>query len=276
MRYFVSKQIHCGAASCQSGDVFLHREILKNDKPADVKETVVDKKLGYTLYYVKEDETFYRKALAAKKFFDTFAETPEFKALVIKYESEGWIQNIPWLKDAQKAHWDAESAATLNRRIKEGYVIPEWSDKLQVKDYQGGFSDAVFNQKELQNYLKDGGCHGYIGHSVRKKNIDAYIEMRFIATCRPICILEHIEPESILAVWLMSTDGRHFGNSLEGKSFAEQKIIVGRNVVSMYNNAYLYSLPEHEGTAKSIEDDLCPGPALRDLRIKHAGKLLPE
>jgi hypothetical protein len=240
-------------------------EIPKGDKPADTKETVVNKELGYTLYYVPEDETFYKRALNGKVFFGGFADTPEFKALIAKYVSEGWQVEIPWLEDVLENNRKAEQEAYLKKRIEEGYVIPEWHKGLQAKDYQGGFSDAVFNQPYLQDYLKD-GCHGYIGHSVRKKNLDAYIEMKFIATARPICILEHLEPESLLAVWLTSSDGRHFGDSLEGFKFEEQKVKVNREVAAMYNRAYVYSLPEHEGTLRSTEE----------LMEEHAGKLLPE
>jgi hypothetical protein len=250
----------------QTGDEFMVREISKGEKPDDVKDTSVDKKLGYTVYYVTEDETFYHRSLHEKKFLGGgFADTPEFKALIAKYESEGWAKEIPWLEAQQEENRKIEKDRYTRQRIKAGYVIPVWSADIPVKDYQGGFSDAVFNQKYLQDYLQ-GGCHGYIGHSIRKKNLDAYIETRFIATARPICILEHLEPEKLLACWLTSTDGRHFGDSLEGMSYIRQMVVVRANVVDIYNHAYIYSLPEHKGDLKSTQE----------LMREHAGKLLPE
>ena len=225
MRYFLSKQVHSTAASCSSSDVILKREIFKGEKKPDYKEKVVSKDFGFTIYYVEEDKTFYTGDI-----FQDFSKTNEFKDLIAKYVSEGWLTTIPWLESTQREYWRAENEKTKQKRIKEGYVIPEWSIDIPVKDYQGGFSDAVFNQKFLQDYLKGRCCHGYIGHSVRKSNLDAYIETKFIATARPLCIREHKEPESLLAVWLTSTDGRHFGDSLKNVSFEKQKGYVDKYI----------------------------------------------
>jgi len=266
MRYFLSKQVHSSSSSSSSNDVILKREIQKG--VADVfsakiyREKVISKNFGFTVYYVEEDKTFYARG----RIFNDYSKTEEFQVLIAKYESEGWLRTLPWLESKQKEHWAAEEEKEKQKRIKQGYVIPAWSPDIPVKDYQGGFSDAVFNQEKLQEYLKGKGCHGYIGHSVRKKNIDAYIETRFIATARPICILEHLEPESLLAVWLTSTDGRHFGDSLEGISFEEQKVYVDGYVIKMYNTSFIYSLPEHNGMMESSDT----------LREKFASKLLPE
>jgi hypothetical protein len=266
MRYFLSKHIHSGFSSFSSDDVLLVREISKKDKPC-YKEKEVGRGFGFTIYYVADDETFYKRALRDRKFYGgDYDKTKEFKDLVLRYESEGWLRNIEWLEEVQKKHWAMEDARELRRRIRSGYVIPDWKPDLPVGSYQGGFSDEVFRQGYLQKYLSNGGVHGYIGHSIRKRNIDVYIEMKFMSETRPICILEGLDSEKLLSDWLTSSDGRHFGDSLEGKSFRKQKEYIDSHISSVFNTAYIYSLSEHGGTLGSMVE----------LREKYAGKLLPE
>lgn len=115
--------------------------------------------------------------------------------------------------------------------------------------YQGGLSNEIMKQKYVKDYIKSGLVCGYLGHSVRTKRLDAYLEQKFLSLVPP----KHNDADVyfLLAVWLTSTNGRHFGDSLEGQTLKEQKRIIDEDIKSIFNIAYIYALPEHEGSYAS-------------------------
>ena len=53
--------------------------------------------------------------------------------------------------------------------------------------------------------------------------------------------------------YLSSSSARHFSDNLEGIDFSEQKRRIFSNLKSIWNQAYVYSLEEHNGTYDSTE-----------------------
>lgn len=136
----------------------------------------------------------------------------------------------------------------LEQKKREGYVLHKNYKSLVSDDYRGGFSEKVFMHPYLSNYIKSNGVFGYIGHSVRKVMLDKYIEKKFLSL-KPKKL--DVDLVLLLAIWLTSTDGRHFGDYLEGYSLKKQKELIDSNIKNMFNKAYIYNLPEHNGTYKS-------------------------
>jgi hypothetical protein len=105
--------------------------------------------------------------------------------------------------------------------------------------YQGGFSNEVFNSKELYNYVKSGHAFGWIGHSgartaAHDKQIEKGLRKRGISPSK-------------MYNWISSGDGRHFGDSLEGYTKEEQKAKIEARLNEMYNLCIIYSTPSHGG-----------------------------
>lgn len=218
MRYFVSKQIHSCFASFSSEDVFLHREvslqdILQRKYCISDGEVVESEKLGFRVYYAEPDKTFYEKACNSRRFTGSYNKTPEFIALIERYKQDGWGEESKWLKEKMDIHWKQEEDARRVKRQREGYVIPQWTKDMKPEEYMGGFSEKVLKSEKLSSYLESGGCHGYIGHSIRTFELDAYLEAVMLQLLSVECF----------AGWLTSTGGRHFGDSLEGLTFDEQR-----------------------------------------------------
>ena len=254
MRYFFSKQIHSCFASCSSSDVILRKEVKEkafNEKfknlldrktygrqPSDI--WITSKKYGFSILYVEEDKTFYERGLHQRG-MPCFEKTPEFKDLVASYEKDGWVKDS-WVNDRVHAYHDDIHKMTVAKRIRDGYVIPEWKDDLPIATYQGGFSNKVFNGNQLHEYLESGGVHGYIGHSIRKPGLDRYLEKAFTGYRRgkSVCMGLGVEMGDVLGCWLTSTDGRHFGDSLEGCSFNSQKSKIKKNVECMFLKSTQY------------------------------------
>jgi len=199
MRYFRKKQIHASCSTMSSNDEWVVQEITRQDfVNFNGLEKTISKKHGISVIYVEADKKFYNDE------YHTFADQNTIEKYVNEtYLRHGWTINHPFVDRALKSHWKDEDDANTARRIKEGYVIPRWEKGLPVATYQGGFSDVVFKDEYLQNYLQGGGCHGYIGHSARKPQTDAYLESQW---------LKHNPDHSLLAMWLTSTGGRHFAD----------------------------------------------------------------
>lgn len=230
MRYFEKKHIHSCFASMSSGDEWVVREVTRReflDSPVNGENRTVSKKHGISIVYIDADKRFYNvnniRDRPAKDVFD--------KYIYENYLLKGWTLNHPFVDEALKAHWADEDDERTARRTKEGYVIPRWEKDLPVESYQGGFSDEVFNEPYLQNYLKGGGCHGYIGHAARRPQTDAYLESQW---------LKHNTDRSLLAMWLTSTGGRHFADWKEGCPIAEQKAYIKERIVDLIAQANSY------------------------------------
>lgn len=226
MRYFENKQIHSCMASFSSNDVFVTREIERDEFLLHHGEKTVSRKHGFSVAYAEADKRFYAGFLG-----DRVAATELQAYIEATYLSRGWVMDHPFLKPAQEAQWKDDEIADQQRREREGYVIPEWSKDVPPDAYQGGFSGDVFFNPSLYNYVKGGGCHGFIGHSVRKPKLDAYLERKF---------LKVDADKSLFAMWLTSTGGRHFGDSLEGAAFAVQRAYIRKNVAGLVEQAKGY------------------------------------
>lgn len=260
----ITKQIHSCFASSSTSDEFLvivtdTKEIdfeIKKDSviiskkfPGLNGEKISDEIYGdskYVGFYLEEDKTFYNKGLHSNKIFGRDAEfhnTPEFLALVKSYYDKGFKKDrdIP----AQKAFWEREKIKSQKEARKQKLVL--WMDfetlNANPELYKGGFSAEVFNTPKLKEYVSKGFAHGWIGHSsgrtvANDRQIEAGLRKRGI-------------PSHKMYNWISSSDGRHFGDSLEGCSKKEQKISIENYLNGMYNVCLIYGAPFHEGTGTS-------------------------
>lgn len=259
-RCFISLQIHSNGSSFSSNDVFLFKEVSKidPDAPFQSKEIVVDRIARVKLAY-QEDNTFVRYGRG--DIFNDTANTPEFKALVERYIAAGWQKEIPFLEQANKARWEREERKESERKKRTGHVLWKPYEKLQPQDYVGGFSPELLNEPQLKAYVDRGrGVFGYIGHSARRFKTDAYLEKTFMAL-KPKS--PDVNLRALLACWLTSSDGRHFGDSLEDLSYVEAFKRIKASVQGMFDIAVIYSDKEHRGTWKSTQE----------LKKKHANEL---
>jgi hypothetical protein len=228
----------------------LYRKVTKKKFESTPKEETYGDELCL-VGYVKSDETFYNMALREikynrKKMYECEYHTdPRFLQLVEKYKAQGW--NIEKCPVEIKEMYERKEAKTKVERRDENFVL--WKDykDLIPKDYNGGFSAQVTTHEEFVNYVNSGCVWGYIGHKVRKPALDKFIEETFLS----LNVTNHDQLLTLFVNWLSSTDGRHFGDKLEGKSLEEQKKIFLERVNRIYNVAMIYSHPEHEGTLKS-------------------------
>lgn len=234
MRYFLRKQIHSCCASMSSSDVFLVKEVDANAFPdADASlETTVSDTYGFSVAYVEPDKRFYYEDLRSRH--NRNLNTEAFNTHVDHIcEVERYLREHAWLDEQMHKHWADESHNEEVRRSIDGYIFPSYEKKkaMSIAEHQGGFSDAVFNEPELQNYLS-GNTSGYIGHYVRKKELDTVLEREFLA----------VNPDTALfAMWLTSSGARHFGDSLERDSLAEQEAYIKQNVAGCVSEAKGYA-----------------------------------
>ena len=116
--------------------------------------------------------------------------------------------------------------------------ITSWFNKNVVPF----FSDSVFNCKELKEYVSSGCPFGWIGHSVRKAELDKEIEeglrLRGLSSSK-------------MYNWISSSDGRHFGDSLDGLSSQEQIKEIHKNLNRMFNMCLIYGDENHTGLLSS-------------------------
>lgn len=256
MERIVSVHIHSCFASYSSSDVYLYARGFESDKAVKnyisnlekvhtkfkfdrlFKSSLVD---GIKIWYC-EDETFCN----VRNRLQSFEKTPEFETLVTLYMLQGLVSTTP---DILTAYIKASREAEIQKRKKDGYIFCFDFENYKPENIQGGLSDAVFNHKQIKEYIKRNPC-GFIGHSVRKAQLDAYIEKMFMKL-NPPKYVGCPKLVDVFAVWLTSNDGRHFGDSFEGFSFTEQKKIVKKTLHDIYNYGYIYSLKEHKGSYNS-------------------------
>ncbi len=253
----ISRHIHSGSSTFQSGDEFL--KLVINSKDCDfepglnerisstkfpflnglmVEEFESDKK--YIGIYLESDKTFYYRAMQGNKPFEGYSSTPEFKELISSYIEKGFKKrvNVPEQETFKKAKKRKEQAE--NKR--KGIVL--WMDydehKKDTSLYQGGFSDEVFNSPQLQNYIKT-IPYGWIGSYDRTFYADKLIEKGLRK--------RGISPSKMVN-WITSSSGRHFGDSLGGYSKKEQKEKIEEGLNYMYNCCVNYGIPSHGGMLK--------------------------
>lgn len=214
----ISKHLHSCSASWSSGDKMVYFKTNKNllDFEVDEKSLIKSKAFPHLtgeniseikettqalIVYLENDKTYYQFNRGGG--ISHVTETL-MKELVQTYlHKGGWEIERP---SVFEIIIEQERVINIQTRVLEGYVIPEWSKDLKPEDYQGGLSNKLFKEPYLQDYLKGGGCHGYIGHSVRTFKIDKKFEKR--AKELKLTDLE-------IAIFMCGKDGRHFGDSIE-------------------------------------------------------------
>lgn len=263
MKYFMSLHIHSNFASYSSEDTFLYMEFkgITSSRPAKTfikhilnqfqhlkqNETTTSKIDDVMIFYI-EDETFYKLSLKNKKVFDGYKDTPEFKKLVDEYKEYCFVEDKP---EGLRKYYINDRKREYTKRKNNGYVYHFEYEDYSPNKIQGGLSDEIMNHSEVKSYIER-YPFGYIGHSVRKPNIDKYIETQFMKLNRPV--YEDVPSlKDLFALWLTSSDGRHFGDSLEGYSFKDQKIQVQKHLPYMYNCAFVWHTKESGSTSDLME-----------------------
>jgi hypothetical protein len=251
MKYFEKMQIHSCFASASSSDVRLYKKL--NNKDFEFYKTSKsifnhndakiygDNKIQIVF---REDKTFYEKGLYTKP-FTSFEKTPEFEKLVNCYVKEGYSKKCP--KEIND-YFKREEKSGYKKAKKAGFFLAEKPyEELTSNDFKGGFSDTIFNNKILSDYIGTGSSvFGYIGHCVRQIKIDKYLETSFFKK-----FFDIENSFDIFCTWLTSTDGRHFADSLEDCCFEEQKQKINNHLNEIFKLGFIYSKPEHKGTHES-------------------------
>lgn len=130
-----------------------------------------------------------------------------------------------------------------------GYVLTKQYPRIHSpKEYVGGFSLEAFFVETLISYVEKGLTFGYIGHSCRKVWVDKLLS----AICLPTVKYEDF------ACWLTSTDGRHFGDAIEGwvedNDIESVKQFLQESLPRIHDLAVIYNHPDHKGNHKSTQE----------------------
>ena len=199
------------------------------------------------IIYFESDKTFYYKKLHSGRGLlgDGYEKTKEFADLIESYKNKGWnFKERGERMPEQDAYWERVRVKNENKMKKDGLVLWKRIESMVPSDYQGGFSDSVFNSEKLKEYVGYGYPCGWIGHTVRHPEHDKLIEEG---------LRERGLSDSAMYNWISSTDGRHFGNSLEGFTLPEQLEKIKKYLNSMFNLCLVFGSSRHEGNLKSTE-----------------------
>lgn len=290
----ISKHIHSGCASFQSGDEFArvvtaefrldfslpkvkgkkifekHQAILIRSTEFPMLDleyiTEINSDSKCIMIYVRSDETFSDVAVSAarrsgKSFLTmgSMADTAEFKEHLDKLRKKGWKiddEKVP----ARDAFYAREEVRWEKMMKKTGHVLWKRYEHLTAADFKGGFSDEVMNSPIMKDYIREGkSVHGYIGHRCRQFETDKIIEAG---------LRERGLSPAAMVYWLYSGDGRHFGDSIEGGTVEENSKVVKRYLNSIFNYCLISSHEKHDGSRESAEE-------IRQI-LKEKGLLLPE
>lgn len=238
--------IHSGFSAFQTGDAFLYKKVYAKPKGYEVEEKHED--TSAILLY-SSDKTFYNHALNRGCMVDVgYSSSDAFKELVAEYKKAGYSLAEP------KACKDFDNRAEARDREKarlSGKILWQSYKKRKTTDYYGGFSNAVLSDEGLASYIK-GHPFGYIGHTVRTIALDKHLEKTFMSLENSHNISKDVLI-TLLASWLTSGSGRHFGDSLEYKSLNRQKLLISKSnwAIHSYNEAIIWEKEEHEGTLGS-------------------------
>ena len=256
----ISKHIHSGYASFQTGDEFvkiktnlkeLGFEPVLNERFYSKKFPFLDGQLIEELdsdskciaIYLESDKTFYYRVQSFRLGSGSHSNTPEFKDLVQLYIDKGFQKKpIPEYEEFRQR----EKIRNQKKAKKAGIVL--WMDYEVYKQnpglYQGGFSDDVFNTTKLQQYVK-GGAFGWIGNSDRTIQADKLIEKG---------LRERGISPSRMYNWISSSSGRHFGDSLGGYTKKEQAEKIKKALNNMYDCCIIYGFKSHGGMLSDTID----------------------
>ena len=250
MMYVERVQVHSCLASFSSCDKFLYKQISKKDFELKVKnlpenKIEIRKEFGYA-YFLIEDESYYNV-----RDFKFHATKQQMQEKVDFYKTFGYVEKIKEFENRKKACSNEEERVECERRKKDGFIFytsPNW--KYSREEARGGFSDELWGYEPVVKYTET-HSFGYFGHSVRKPELDKYFERYIKLTCQ--CAKVDVDWKEIAYNYLSSGSARHFSDNLEGIDFSEQKRRIFSNLKSIWNQAYVYSLEEHEGTYDSTE-----------------------
>lgn len=247
-----TKQVHSCCASVSSNDVFLRKEFVTGYSPKiDTVRNAIDGKnpadepfqsisvgfdplgqMNLIAVDVAPDKTYYEKGLRLG--FRDFHQDPGFLSSIAAYKNAGWaIELSPRAKIVRDRISDNEERMRVEQRTAEGFVIPVWSRGIPPEAYRGGFSEELFANETLQDYLRGGGCHGYIGAHERTFETDRRLES-FGQT-----LGYTLDEIAIFTTW---SRGRHFADQLSGP-----------DDVNTYLAQYIPSKSELVPSAKEVE-----------------------
>ena len=251
MMYVKQLQIHSCNASYSSNDKFMYKEITKEEFEKLTKdfpscETEISEEFKFSVIYIEDDHY-------CKLQFGKTATKQQMQERIDFWKSVGGysVEPLEEFSKRKKAFDDEEERIRCENRKNEGYVFyasPNW--EYNQKEAQGGFSDELWGYEPVVDYTKQ-FCFGYFGHSVRKPELDKYFEKCIKFTCQ--CAKVDVDWKEIAYNYLSSGSARHFSDNLEGIDFPEQKRRIFNNLKSIWNQAYVYSLEEHNGTYDSTE-----------------------
>lgn len=276
----VVKHIHSSFTSTGINDVLLYAIIsAKNvDFIAKANKSVASKKNKFinnekvhkiledkliTVIYLKSDKTFYNRGVLEGNLTicNSYHETQDFRDLIKYYIEKGF--NLTQRPEELDKFYKRKKQQRKDELKADGHVLWMGLDEIEYKDYQGGFSNDLFNDRELKNYINTVGSfigvYGWIGHLVRTVTLDKAIEEGLIK--RGLSCSKMIN-------WIVSTDGMHFGNSLEGLTETQQLKRIDNYLNTIFNLCLIYGERYLKGSLYSKEEIKS--------ELKEKGWLLPE
>lgn len=198
------------------------------------------------IVYFQSEKTLYELAKSKGGFGIDYSNDPVFQEIINDYINKGFSTEKP---AEVTAFYKRQEEKEFKKRQKSGFVVCKPFNEMKTKDYQGGLSDDVFNSPAFQKYISS--CpFGWIGHGVRTKKLDVIIEAE---------LRQRGLSSSKMFNWPSSSDGRHFGDSLEGFSLKEQIQKIKNHANEMFNLCLIYGDDEHKGTwecTKKIREKL--------------------
>lgn len=226
-----SKHIHSGLSAYQSGDKWVYLETTKDKLDftlsTDVMivgsknihalnlETIsrITETLDMMVINLESDKTFYNRSSSrhGAGFNRENASKEEMNNLVDTYVKKGFSPEEPLLAKTLYNH--EKIVEEMFRKVK-GFVFPGNKKKREPKEFQGGLSDELFNEKGLQKYISSGGAYGYIGHWSRTFVSDRTIETQLRKSGYSI---------EQISNFMSHSAGRHFADNLG--SYEEHEVM---------------------------------------------------
>jgi len=223
MTYTLRLQLHSSLSTYSSGDIFMYKDITKK-----VADTLNQDKGNITVFenitiIYTEDETYshsFRNPASKEQMDDLaqiyidlgYSETPT-KRYSIASEGACELRRLAYIEESKK----------IGRLI----IDSSKYDEMKPEDYQGGFSDEVFNIPNIQEYVSCRSVWGYLGAMERLIPIDVKIE----EVSRKYLSQEDVI--KVLGTWLTSSSGRHFNDNVEPDTVIDENFI--QNMVDDVN-----------------------------------------
>ena len=263
INYLIQIRICSYRNSYSSNDVKMYKLIdeAEYDKLTITKEL----NLGGKKFYLEEGDIYgddfyksisvtdlsYEKKHTISIYNNVKLTNEERKEIIDFYSKFGFKENDSILNKIRSEYLDRYDKQESIKKKELGLVVYDWKN-MEPSEYQGGFSNDVFNDPELKRYVGYGSPSGYIGHICRTVELDKILEREFLKYTPEVDL--GLNMESLLACWLTSTDGRHFGNSLEDLDIHEQITKIKSYLPNLYHQALIYTQKDHKGTLASTID----------------------